>query len=67
MPDNDKINDDCLREARRAIALITDANAIYDANGYLNEYGYKALETLEGLDLFWICDPLIQFRKQDKE
>ena len=66
MPNNDKIEKECLDSVRKAIAKVTSGD-LYDYKGYLTKEGYEALEELEGLDLFWICDPLIQFRKQDKE
>ena len=48
-----------LKNVREAIKTITSGD-IYDRKGYLNENGYKALEILEGLDLFWVCDPSIK-------
>ena len=53
------IEQKCVEEVRKALKTITSGE-IYDRNGYLNEKGYKALEEIEGLDLFWICDPLIK-------
>lgn len=50
---------------RNALKVITSAD-IYDYKGYLNEKGYKALETLAGLDLFWICDPMIKLVKESE-
>lgn len=49
----------CVEEVRQALKTITSGE-IYDRKGYLNEKGYQALEQLEGLDLFWICDPKIK-------
>ena len=48
-----------LAEVRAAIKRVTDGD-LYDDRGELTKEGYKALETLEGLDLFWVCDPLIK-------
>ena len=59
MVDNDKILEDSLSQVRAAIAKVTSGD-LYDYKGYLTKEGYEALETLEGLDLFWICDPLIK-------
>lgn len=53
------IEAESLKNVREAIKTITSGD-IYDRKGYLNEKGYKALEVLEGLDLFWVCDPLIK-------
>ena len=50
----------------KALKLITSCE-IYDEKGYLNEKGYKALEEIEGLDLFWICDPLIKLAKESEK
>ena len=49
----------CIERVRKALKTITSSE-IYDEKGYLNEKGYKALEEIEGLDLFWICDPKIK-------
>ena len=49
----------CVERVRKALKTITSSE-IYDEKGYLNEKGYKALEEIEGLDLFWICDPKIK-------
>ena len=59
MDSNDKILEYSLREVRAAIKKVTTGD-LYDAKGDLTKEGYEALETLEGLDLFWICDPLIK-------
>ena len=59
------IEQKCVEEVRKALAAITSAD-IYDRKGYLNEKGYKALEEIEGLDLFWICDPLIKLAKESE-
>lgn len=48
-----------VNKVRAAIAKVTNGE-IYDSKGYITKEGYEALETLEGLDLFWICDPLIK-------
>lgn len=53
------IEAECLKTVREAIKTITSGD-IYDSKGYLNEKGHKTLEELEGLDLFWACDPLIK-------
>lgn len=53
-----------LKNVREAIKKVTSGD-LYDAKGYLTKEGYKALETLEGLDLFWICDPEIKLVKKE--
>ena len=60
------IEQKCVEEVRAALAVITSAD-IYDRKGYLNEKGYKALEEIEGLDLFWICDPMIKLAKESEK
>ena len=60
------IEQKCVEEVRKALKLITSCE-IYDEKGYLNEKGYKALEEIEGLDLFWICDPLIKLAKESEK
>lgn len=57
------IEKESVEKVRKALAIITSAE-IYDYKGYLNEKGYKALEELEGLDLFWVCDPRIKIVKE---
>lgn len=57
------IEKECVEKVRNALKLITSPE-IYDRKGYLNEKGYKALEELEGLDLFWVCDPRIKLVKE---
>ena len=59
------IEQKCVEEVRKALKLITSCE-IYDEKGYLNEKGYKALEEIEGLDLFWICDPRIKLVKESE-
>lgn len=54
-----KTIEDSLKEVREAIKKVTCGD-LYDAKGNLTADGYKALETLEGLKLYWICDPLIK-------
>lgn len=67
MDDNDKIFAESLKEVRAAIAKVTSGD-LYDARGYVTKEGYEALEALEGLDLFWICDPLIKLvNKKERE
>ena len=56
MSDYDKITADSVKKVRAAIAKVTRGE-IYDSKGFVTKEGYEALETLEGLDLFWICDP----------
>lgn len=53
----------CVEGVRKALKTITSSD-IYDAEGHLNAKGYEALERLEGLDLFWICDPRIKLVKE---
>lgn len=55
-----------IEKVRKALKTITSGE-IYDRKGYLNEVGYKALEEIEGLDLFWICDPLIKLVKESED
>ena len=62
---NDEILEDSLKEVRAAIKKVTSGD-IYDAKGYLTKEGYEALEALEGLDLFWICDPNIKLVKKEE-
>ena len=57
------IEQKCVEEVGKALKTLTSGE-IYDRKGYLNEVGYNALEEIEGLDLFWICDPLIKLAKQ---
>ena len=57
------IEEECVEKVRNALKVITSAE-IYDHKGYLNEKGYKALEEIEGLDLFWVCDPRIKLVKE---
>jgi len=59
------IEQECVEKVRNALKVITSAE-IYDHKGYLNEKGYKALEELEGLDLFWVCDPRIKLVKESE-
>ena len=60
------IEQESVEEVRKALKTITSGE-IYDRKGYLNEKGYKALEKIEGLDLFWICDPLIKLAKESEK
>lgn len=60
------IEQKCVEEVRKALKTLTSGE-IYDRKGYLNEKGYKALEEIEGLDLFWICDPLIKLVKENEK
>ncbi|MBO5926355.1 MAG: hypothetical protein J6Q38_02190 [Clostridia bacterium] len=64
MDSNEKILEDSLKEVRAAIKKVTSGD-LYDAKGYLTKEGYEALEVLEGLDLFWICDPEIKLVKKE--
>ena len=66
MDDEDKIFTDSLKKVRAAIAKVTNGD-LYDARGFVTKEGYEALETLEGLDLFWICDPLIKLVNKNEE
>lgn len=59
------IEQECVEKVRKALKLITSCE-IYDRNGYLNQAGYDALNEIEGLDLFWICDPLIKLAKESE-
>lgn len=60
------IEQECVEQVRKALKTITRGE-IYDEKGYLNKVGYDALEEIEGLDLFWICDPLIKMINLAKE
>lgn len=60
------IKQKCVEQVRKAIKTITSGE-IYDEKGYLNKVGYDALEEIEGLDLFWICDPLIKLAKENEK
>ena len=53
------IEQENLENVRNALKTITSGN-IYNRNGQLNAEGYAALRELDGLDLFWICDPCIK-------
>jgi len=57
------IEQKCVEKVRKALKTLTSGE-IYDGRGYLNKVGYDALEEIEGLDLFWICDPLIKLVKK---
>ena len=68
MNDNERIftDTDTLNQIRAAIAKVTHGE-LYDSKGYVTKEGYEALETLEGLDLFWICDPVIKLVNKKEE
>lgn len=66
MNDNEWILTDSLNQVRAAIAKVTNGE-LYDSKGYVTKEGYEALETLEGLDLFWICDPAIKLVNKKEE
>lgn len=57
------IEQECVEKVRKALKTLTSGE-IYDRKGYLNEDGYNALQEIEGLDLFWICDPLIKWQRK---
>lgn len=57
------IEKECVEKVRKALKTLTSGE-IYDRKGYLNEAGYNALEEIEGLDLFWVCDPKIKLVKE---
>ena len=63
--ENEEILKESLAEVRAAIKRVTDGD-LYDNRGELTKEGYKALETLEGLDLFWVCDPLIKLVNKEE-
>lgn len=50
---------DELQKIRLALKKISNGD-LYDRKGELTKEGYEALEILEGLDLFWLGDPLIK-------
>lgn len=58
-------NKETLDKVRDAIYKVTNG-LIYDNKGYLSKEGYEALETLEGLDLFWLGDPLIKLVRREE-
>lgn len=60
------IEQKCVEKVRKALKTLTSGE-IYDKKGYLNEAGYNALEEIEGLDLFWICDPLIKLANKGRK
>lgn len=66
MNNNERIFADCLHKVRAAIAKVTNGE-LYDSKGFLTKEGYEALETLEGLDLFWVCDPVIKLVNKKEE
>lgn len=50
---------------RKALKTLTSGEIyVGKAPLFLNNAGYNALEEIEGLDLFWICDPLIKLAKK---
>ena len=57
------VEQECVEKVRKALKTLTSGE-IYVRKGYLNEAGYNALAEIEGLDLFWICDPLIKLAKK---
>lgn len=59
MGEDEKITKECIDKVRDAIYKVTHG-LLYDYKGNLTKKGYEALETLEGLDLFWLGDPLIK-------
>ena len=59
VPEYDEIVAESLPKVREAIKKVTNGD-LYDRKGDLTKEGYEALDVLEGLDLFWICDPLIR-------
>lgn len=63
---NKRILTDSLNKIRAAIAKVTNGE-LYDSKGFVTKEGYEALETLEGLDLFWICDPVIKLVNKKEE
>lgn len=64
MPTYCTLLEDSLKEVRAAIKKVTSGD-LYYAKGYLTKEGYEALATLEGLNLFWICDPEIKLVKKE--
>lgn len=48
-----------LQKIRLALHKISTGD-LYDRKGDLTKEDYEALETLEGLDLFWLGDPKIK-------
>lgn len=66
MDEDEKIIKECLDQVRDAIYKVTHG-LLYDYKGYLTKEGYEALETLEGLDLFWLGDPLIKLVSKKEE
>jgi hypothetical protein len=66
MINEDELLQETLNNVRGAIYKVTHG-LIYDNRGYLTKEGYQALETLEGLDLFWLGDPLIKLVSKKEE
>ena len=66
MDEYEKIIKESLDKIRDAIYKVTHG-FLYDNRGYLTKEGYEALETLEGLDLFWLGDPLIKLVSKKEE
>ena len=60
------IEQENLENVRNALKIITSGN-IYDSNGQLNAEGYAALRELDGLSLYWICDPRIKLVPDRRE
>lgn len=56
----------CVEEVREALKVITSGNQ-FDAFGNMTSDLQKALEMVEGLDLFWICDPMIKLAKNEEK
>ena len=65
-PSNADLLEDSLEKIRASIKKVTNGD-LYDVKGDLTREGYEALETLEGLDLFWLGDPLIKLVSKKEE
>lgn len=63
---NADLLEDSLEKIRASIKKVTNGD-LYDVKGDLTREGYEALETLEGLDLFWLGDPLIKLVSKKEE
>ena len=57
------IKAESVEKVRKALKVITNYARLFDASGNITEVGRKALGEVEGLDLFWIVDPMIRLTK----
>ena len=57
------IKAESVEKVRKALKVITSYSRLCDASGNITEAGRNALGEVEGLDLFWIVDPMIKLAK----